>query len=249
MATTDFTDKVTVIEAEWLDDVDAVIYGSAGNNGIDNVVIGGTTPAAGSFTTVTTSGIVSVDDTTESTSPTTGSIHTDGGLGVAKDAHFGGTATFDAGQGCVFNGDSIAAANTLDDYEEGTWDAILSSGGSTTATMEPARTTMRYTKIGRMVHVQGAFAIDDKGDMGAGDQVEIQGLPFTAGSDADSSERSVGLLLCSGVTFAGEITCIILASTTTALLRESVSGGSAIIVPTSDLTTTADFYLSLTYST
>lgn len=41
----------------------------------------------------TFSDIVTVTDTTESTSPTTGSIHTAGGLGVAKRLHVGGTFT------------------------------------------------------------------------------------------------------------------------------------------------------------
>ncbi len=69
---------------------------------IDGNIIGGAAQAAGSFTalvgtTGTFSDVVSVDDTTDSTSTTTGSIHTDGGLGVAKDTYLGGVVNM-AGQ-------------------------------------------------------------------------------------------------------------------------------------------------------
>jgi hypothetical protein len=53
--------------------------------------------------------------------------------------------------GITFNGDT-AAANALDDYEEGTFDINLSdsNGGSNTI-------NMAYVKIGRMVAVEGPF--------------------------------------------------------------------------------------------
>jgi hypothetical protein len=85
-----------------------------------------------------------------------------------------GNATF-AGTADITNGVYIggsAAANLLDDYEEGTWTPVLSSATTTTYTTQIGY----YTKIGNVVTVNCAFQINSLGD---GSTTQLTGLPFT----------------------------------------------------------------------
>lgn len=66
-----------------------------------------------------------------------------------------------------------ADANTLDDYEEGTWTPNV--GGSATYTTQ----TGTYTKIGRLVFIRCILTINS---IGTGSTGTISGLPFTAAS-------------------------------------------------------------------
>jgi len=70
--------------------------------------------------------------------------------------------------GLTFNGDT-AAANALDDYEEGTWTPVDSNGNSWTVNKTPT-----YTKIGQVVYL--AFDISATNSVNGS---VVKGLPFT----------------------------------------------------------------------
>jgi len=77
-----------------------------------------------------------------------------------------------AGGGLTFNGDT-AAANALDDYEEGTWTPTILFGG-TNATVSAHG---KYTKIGNLVHIIYQVTINNL-NSGSGN-ILVGGLPFT----------------------------------------------------------------------
>jgi len=90
-----------------------------------------------------------------------------------------------------------ADANTLDDYEEGTWTPTLTFGG---ASVDMIYTTHAgfYTKIGRQVTITGVILLSAKGTSTG--NVEVHGLPFSS-KDVSGSESGVAFRV-NNVTFA-----------------------------------------------
>jgi len=107
--------------------------------------------------------------------PTTGGIQSVGSISVgnATPTTSGAGITFPADQSIL---GASTNANTLDDYEEGTFDVTVTMGTSGTCTMDSTLNKMKYTKIGRVVTIQGQVLVSSVsspvGDM-------RMSLPFT----------------------------------------------------------------------
>ena len=69
-------------------------------------------------------------------------------------------------------------ANTLDDYEEGTWTPILTASSPPTGVTYNAQGGT-YTKVGRMVTIVAGLNIASTGSGGSG-ELRVSGLPFAA---------------------------------------------------------------------
>ena len=143
--------------------------------------------------------------------------------------------------GVTFPATQVASsdANTLDDYEEGTWTGTL-AGGTTNPTI-PVTATGQYTKIGNQVFARILFSnIITTGASGA---ITVTGLPF-----ANGSNRTIGSTLCDLIaTFTGSPICWVGGAGTTLNFQASNSNGAA-----SDLTHNAGtgryFYSTIVYT-
>lgn len=82
-------------------------------------------------------------------------------------------------------------ANTLDDYEEGTWTPVL---GGLTSEVGQAYSTQsgRYVKVGGLVHAQCYLQFSNKGTITGG--LVVKNLPFSAGGGSSYFAASVGYM-------------------------------------------------------
>lgn len=128
-----------------------------------------------------------LDDLLDGTTPITGIDINSGSIdGVPigeASASTGVFTTVTASTGINLGG--TAAANLLDDYEEGTWTPAINSGVTSPTYSVQVGT---YTKVGNMVTVQ--FFLTLSGGTMAADVLQISGLPFTVAATPTSLGQS-----------------------------------------------------------
>jgi hypothetical protein len=111
------------------------------------------------------------------------------GVGNATPSTSGAGITFPASQS------ASSDANTLDDYEEGTWTPSFTPGSGSITTQSGSG---RYTKIGNMVVLTGTVTVTTWGTASGG--VDVTGMPFTNADKlcATGTEAAVNGKTCSG---------------------------------------------------
>jgi len=107
-----------------------------------------------------------------------------------------------AGKGICLGVTSNTDANTLDDYEEGTWTPVIKNeAGTYSATMHGSFDEGTYTKIGRIVIISGMIATSSLGSVSG--RIALYGLPYAAtggfaGYGSISVSRGAGLAISAG---------------------------------------------------
>ena len=183
-----------------------------------NIQSGGSTVVAVTSAGATVTGTLAA--TGASTFTGTGKFATTIGVGNATPAASGSGITFPATQS------ASSDANTLDDYEEGSWTPNQGSGLTVVGTFSSSG---KYTKIGNMVFLQGLVAGTTSVAL-ANAGVIATGMPFTT----TSTVVGLGGMTNAGGTISGTTHC---GPNTT-----QFSGTPAI-------TATGTIYFSMTYQT
>jgi hypothetical protein len=143
--------------------------------------------------------------------------------------------------GVTFNGDT-AAANALDDYEEGTWTMGISFNFNSVG-VTYSNSTGSYTKVGRKVTVTGYVSLTNKGTSTG--NARIFGLPFPVPFNAEY--YSAGSFHFNGVSHNGFPHGWAQTNSSDINLGTTDSSGTFTGLTNADFTNTSGIILSLTY--
>jgi hypothetical protein len=135
-----------------------------------------------------------------------------------------------------------ADANTLDDYEEGTWTMGVSFDGAS-AGVTTSSNTGTYTKIGRQVTVNGFLALTSKGSSTG--RAKITGLPFTIPNNV--ANYGAASLWFNAITFANQLLANGVINETTIELEEITEAGVRTGITEADFANNTSMIVNFTY--
>jgi len=170
---------------------------------------------------------------------------TDGNLVVASGHGIDFSATSDAtGMG----------GELLDDYEDGVYTPTVTGATSGSYTVGDSATKLAYTKIGRMVHLQGQIHITGKSSPSG---VVNVSLPFASGNTTDLAERSAGSVIFDSANSSNGVAhnsgnfvnFMVSTSSSVGIFRSSEENTSAGSLNQSHLDTNDRFTIGITYIT
>jgi hypothetical protein len=146
--------------------------------------------------------------------------------------------------GITFNGDT-AAANALDDYEEGTWTPVI-GGDSGTSGQTYSVQDGYYTKIGNTVTCNGRATLSAKGTLTGG--IIITGLPFSSnGTTTYRNPGSVGYFGSLGASVVDLSINMTYGVSTITVYKLSAAGIVRETMDTTDITNTTQIDIAITY--
>ena len=139
------------------------------------------------------------------------------GVGAATPSTSGAGITFPATQSASTD------ANTLDDYEEGTWTPGISFGNATTGITYNASTAGFYRKVGNLVMLTGYVQLSNKGSSTG--TARVTGLPFTSnGGTGEQGDFGFSLGYTANLTYTNQL--VIYGGGGTACLIITLNSGS-----------------------
>jgi hypothetical protein len=177
-----------------------------------------------------------------------------GGLKLGNTIGVGNATPSTSGAGITFPATQSAStdANTLDDYEEGTWTpTYVPETNAFTSITYAVNTGGSYTKIGRQVTVNGYIRTDAITVGAATGLIYIGGLPFVTSADDWRASGSIGY--SADFTVNNPSAFLAVPSTTYLSPRYRLTAnGAAQALAVTDLATTAAtnfMFFSMTYFT
>ena len=144
--------------------------------------------------------------------------------------------------GIQFNGDT-AAANALDDYEEGAWIPNISFGGASVG-ITYAVTNGQYTKIGRQVSLSCYILLTNKGSSTG--VARIIGLPFTIGATS-TFYVSASFSALQSITYNGSIQGYGEVNSNAILLNDYSESGVQGSITNTNFANNSQILVSMTY--